>query len=73
MLRVLEEATQENGYYGGFRMSIWLMMKSRLAQLYREMGAADDAHKIETKLLRLLAYADEDHPILVQLRRVQGK
>ena len=73
MLRVLEEATQENGYYGGFRMSFWLMMKSRLAQLYRKMGRVEDADKIEAELLSLLRCADLDHPILVQLQLVQRK
>jgi len=54
-------------------MSIWLKMKSGLAQLYREMGRVEDAHNIETELLRLLTYSDADHPILVQPRRLEGK
>ena len=73
LLRVREEATQEPRYSGSFNVLIWLKMKLRLAQLYRQMGRADDAHKIETELLRLLTYADEDHPILVQLRRMRAK
>lgn len=71
LLRVLEQAPEELGYYGPSRMRVWLKMKLRLARLYREMGRSEDAHKIETELLHLLSYADEDHPILVQLRRVQ--
>lgn len=55
-----------------FGISIWLNMKSPLAQLYREMGRAEDANKIETELRRLLAYADEDHPILVRSDECRG-
>jgi len=36
-------------------------------------GRVEDANKFETELQRLLTYADADHPILIQLRRVQGK
>lgn len=63
----------KNLYSGAFKVSIWLKIKLRLAQLCRQMGRDDDAHKIETELLRLLTYADEDHPILVQLRRMRAK
>jgi serine/threonine protein kinase len=73
LLRVLEMAPDELGHYGTTSLTIYLKMKSRLAQLYRAMGRAEDAQKIETELLRLLTFADEDHPILVQLRRVPGK
>ena len=72
LLRLLEEATKENEYRIP-EMLFWLKLKLRRAQLYRQMERVEDAQKIETELSRLLAYADEDHPILVQLRRAQGK
>jgi tetratricopeptide (TPR) repeat protein len=73
LLRVLEKAPEELGYYGPTRLTIYLKMKSRLGQLYRKMGRVEDAGKIEAELLSLLRCADPDHPILVQLRRAQGK
>lgn len=42
-----------------------------LAQLYRKVGREEEAQKIEAELLKLLAYADPDHPMLVALQRSQ--
>jgi len=45
---------------------------SNLAQLYRQVGREEDARKIEDELLKLLAYADPDYPLLVQLKSAQS-
>ncbi len=44
----------------------------RRAELYRKVGREEEAQEIEGELLRLLAYADPDHPILFQLRATQA-
>ena len=49
----------------------WMKTQLRLARLYRKVGREQEAQKIEAELLRLLAYADPDHPILVELQRSQ--
>lgn len=46
----------------------WLRVEWRLAQLYRKLGRKEDAERTESELLRTLAYADPDHPIVLQLR-----
>jgi tetratricopeptide (TPR) repeat protein len=71
-IRVLETASQErllelawDAPYGVF----WLRIQAHMAQLYRQVGRRDDARKIEDQLRRILAYADADHPIRVQLEQ----
>ena len=44
----------------------------RRAELYRKIGRDEEAREIEAELLKLLAYADPDHPILRQLRATQA-
>jgi hypothetical protein len=43
----------------------------RLAQLYRQGGQQAEARRVEADLLKLLAHADADHPILRQLQQSQ--
>ncbi len=43
----------------------------RMAQLYRIVGREQEASEIEAELENLLAYADPDHPILVELKGSQ--
>jgi len=50
---------------------VWLRLQAQLAQLYREMGRAEAALKIEDELRKRLALADTDHPILRQLDRTE--
>jgi len=50
------------------RGSLCLRVRFLLAQLYRKVGRGQEAQEIEADLLKLLAYADPDHPILRQLK-----
>jgi tetratricopeptide (TPR) repeat protein len=71
-LRVLEDASParrlEFAWESPFGM-FWLRIQAHLAQLYRHTGRTEEARKIEGQLRKILAYADPDHPILLQLRR----
>ncbi|MBZ5561875.1 MAG: winged helix-turn-helix domain-containing protein [Acidobacteriia bacterium] len=49
----------------------WMRIQWRLAQLYRKVGREQDARRIEDELRGLLANADTDFPMLVQLKRLQ--
>ena len=49
----------------------WMKIQLRLAQLYRKVGREQGAREIEAELLKLLVYADADHPFLRQLQRSQ--
>jgi len=71
-LGVLEEASRENETIVPTRV-FWLRIKSQLARLYRKLGRVEDAQKIEAELLSTLRYADADHPILRQIRQVEGR
>jgi hypothetical protein len=50
---------------------IWEKNQFLLARLYRKAGRAADAQRIEADLSKLLAFADADHPILLELQRLQ--
>lgn len=43
--------------------SEWLPVRERLAQLYSNVGRITDAKAVEAELTKLLAVADDDHPI----------
>jgi DNA-binding winged helix-turn-helix (wHTH) protein/tetratricopeptide (TPR) repeat protein len=47
----------------------WMRDEAYLARLYRKVGRVQDAERIEAELDRLLAVADTDYPILVQLQK----
>jgi tetratricopeptide (TPR) repeat protein len=49
----------------------WMRNRLGLARLYRRVGAVKDALAIEADLLRLLALADADHPILRELQELR--
>jgi tetratricopeptide (TPR) repeat protein len=69
---VLERASEKRAMAAFERAgSLWLRNQMQLARLYRETGRAADAQTIEAELLKLLAVADRDHPILLDLRRLQ--
>ena len=73
-LRVLEEAAQVRARYffgqvvGAFGRS---RIQARLAREYRKLGRNDDAEAIETDMLRMLRYADDDHPIVRYIQESQ--
>ncbi|HKT33609.1 MAG TPA: tetratricopeptide repeat protein [Nitrospira sp.] len=58
-----------NGVGGGI---YWMRTQLKLAQLYREAGRMQDAERVEDELGKLLAYADPDFPMLVELKRLQS-
>lgn len=66
-IETLEEASNEKSSAGLLMGWAWMRDEWRLAQLYRKMGRKADAEKIETRLLKLLACADSDYPILAKL------
>ena len=51
---------------------VWERNQLLLARLYRKAGRTVDAQRIEADLLKLLAAADADHPILLELQRLQS-
>ena len=74
-IQVLERASKQRpGVYPrqGLIGYFWVRTQSQLAQLYRKAGRDRDARKIEDELLKLLAYADSDYPMLLDLNRLQN-
>jgi hypothetical protein len=67
---VLEDATRVKtrvfSALGGesFGGVFWLRLRARLAHVYRRMGRATDAARIETEVSHMLAYADPDFSLL---------
>ncbi|RPH59614.1 MAG: hypothetical protein EHM89_10370 [Acidobacteria bacterium] len=51
----------------------WIEARDNLAELYRQMGRIEEADAIDKNLLRLLAVADADHPVLVRIKARRGK
>jgi hypothetical protein len=47
----------------------WIGAQADLARLYRLTSRVREAQTIESELRRLLAVADADHPVLLQLGR----
>ena len=69
-LRVLEEAAQDRNVYsmnGGWPGLFWLRIQWQRAQLLRQVGRDPEAREVEAELLKLLADADADHAIVVEL------
>jgi hypothetical protein len=70
-MRVLERASSQKALLfapiAGENPARWLRIRLMLAEVYREMGRDEDALKVEAELRSLLALADADHPILLQL------
>ena len=71
-LAVLDAATRRTprnhqhilaGAFGRFRV------QARLASEYRKLGRVDEAEAIEDEVLRMLKYADADHPIVRQINQ----
>jgi tetratricopeptide (TPR) repeat protein len=52
----------------GNTLGLWLHGRAQLARLYRKNGQNDRAREVEAHLLKLLAMADADHPLVQELR-----
>ena len=66
--RALEEASSKKTLLvKGGTAPLWVRIQWRLAEVYRRLGREEDTRRIEEELLKLLTYADPDHPILRQL------
>ncbi|HEY3124769.1 MAG TPA: tetratricopeptide repeat protein, partial [Thermoanaerobaculia bacterium] len=50
---------------------LWERNQLLLARLYRKANRLVDAQRIEAELLNLLALADADHPLLLELQRLK--
>ncbi len=51
---------------------LWVKTHGQLADLYRKQNQEGKALEMDANLAELLAYADPDHPILLQLRATQA-
>ena len=72
-LEVLEAASRRRAWTysddnGLLPAYFWMTVQWQQAQLYRKLGRPSDAKRIEAELLKRLAHADPDHPLLVRLR-----
>ena len=71
--RVLEEASSKKTFMvNGGAAPHWFRIQWRLAEVYRKLGREEDALRIEEELLKLLTYADPDHPILLRLTNLHA-
>lgn len=71
-ISVLEETTplQERALGASIHTGyFWERTQSQLADLYRKTGQTEKARAIEDKLVASLGAADEDDPLLVELRK----
>lgn len=70
-LNVLETAAAAEPRYTrtGPSGAFWLRTLNRLSRTYRALGRAAQADAIDTRLRRMLALADADHPLVIQLTR----
>lgn len=49
-------------------LDTWMLNRAHLARLYRKNGQVADAKAVEAQLLKLLAHAEPDFPLLQELR-----
>ncbi len=68
-LEILDNASQyqDRAVFFGPASFFWMKIQLQRAQLHRTLGREPEAQEIEADLRRLLALADADHAILVQL------
>jgi tetratricopeptide (TPR) repeat protein len=52
--------------------SMWMRLKLRLAEEYRNVGRIAEATATENEVRRLLVYADTDHPLVKRLEAMAG-
>ena len=75
-VEVLESASADRIHAYGpsdlLAASFWMRDELDLARLYRRLNRVKDAQTIEGELRKLLAYADPDYPMLLELNRLQS-
>ena len=69
-IQILERRPErrEATFAGG--AAYWHRNRLQLAELYRRVGRIEDARTVEAEVAKLLAFADADHPILLELQRL---
>ena len=68
-IKTLEDATRDRvGVTIGNSVNRWVRASAQLARLYRKNGQEPQAQAIEARLIKLLAAADQDHPLVIELR-----
>jgi hypothetical protein len=77
---VLENATKDRQRWmatifddGGVALVYWIHARDELAELYRQTGRVEEAEAIDAELLKLLAVADREHPVLARIRERHSK
>jgi tetratricopeptide (TPR) repeat protein len=68
---VLEDAAGQRKLVNSFTVPQHQKIQARRALLARELGRTAEAESIEAELAEALRFADEDHPILIQIREQQ--
>jgi hypothetical protein len=51
----------------------WIHARDELSDLYRQTNRIEESDTIDTELLKLLAVADSDHPVLARIRERHSK
>lgn len=69
-IAALEDALRQKGRAIQGSGAFWLRTVWQLAKVYRHVGRPADAAKLEAELRHLLAVADGDHPILVEMQEL---
>jgi tetratricopeptide (TPR) repeat protein len=69
-IRVLERTSSRRISSSEF---LWSRNRFQLARLYREIGRVRDAEGIEDELLSVMAMADSDHPIVLEIKRLRAR
>jgi serine/threonine-protein kinase len=73
-IALLEEAGRRRRDLTVFNsLSLWMRGRAQLARLYRKNGQFREAEAIEAQLLKLLAVADPDYPLLKELQARQSQ
>ena len=71
-IEVLEKAVERPPRLSAAGLAVlhhmWLRSNAQLARLYRKNGQEQKAIAVEDRLLKQLAVADADHPLLMELR-----
>jgi hypothetical protein len=79
-ITVLENTTRDQQRWkatilddGGLALVYWIHARDELSELYRRTNRIEESEAIDAELLKLLAVADDDHPVLVRIKARQLK